>query len=235
MTADHGSAIVLQHGFGRILLIGLQFAMELDRNRVEVPPPVDHSEWYLVSFAQFGKLVQETPRDEITSAFLLQTAYLGRDVADPFTAVMPHLVVGIGKNKAFVQFSIEHGRQPVNRDFDPLGKQDIDILYEHFYNPVPAEWRPDIPLRLSVRMKWAQCRLLRETSPPATCREPIVTFPVIAICAELLRSNKGLDNQIISQPCWKCYNVSNYPLKGALHERSFPAATDYRTTRSGIR
>ena len=55
---------------------------------------------------------------------------------------MPHLVVRIGKNKAFVQLSIEHRRQPVNRDFDPLGKQDIDILYEHFYNPVPAEWGP---------------------------------------------------------------------------------------------
>ena len=132
VTADQGSAIVLKHSFGRILLVALQFAMEFNRNRVEQSPPVDHAVRNLVSFAQFDKLVEESSGYEIISAFLLKTAYLSRYVAYPFAAVVPYLVIGVCKNKPFVEFPLEQGRHSVNRDFDPLGKQDIDILDEHF-------------------------------------------------------------------------------------------------------
>jgi hypothetical protein len=106
--------------------------MEFNRHRVEQSPPVDHAVRNLVSFAQFDKLVEEPSGDEIISTFLFKTAYLGRDVAYPLASVVPHLVIGVCKNKPFVEFPLKQGRQSVNRDFDPLGKQDIDILDEHF-------------------------------------------------------------------------------------------------------
>jgi len=106
---------VLKYSFGRILLVALQFTVEFDRNRLEEPPPVDHPVRDLISFAQIDELVEESSGDEIISAFLFHATYLGRDVADPFAAVVPHFVVRIGKNKPFVEFSLENGRQPLNR------------------------------------------------------------------------------------------------------------------------
>jgi len=150
MTPDQGSAIVLKYSFGRILLVALQFAMKFDRTRVEEPPPVDHAVRNLVSFAQFDELVEESSGDEIISAFLFHTAYLGRDVADPFAAVVPHFVVRIGKNKPFVEFSLENGRQPLNRQFDPLGKQNIDIPDEHFQDPQPPIRREPVDIFSTV-------------------------------------------------------------------------------------
>jgi hypothetical protein len=120
MAADQSSAIMLQNGFSRILLVTLQFAVKLYRYRVYISPSVDHPARDLVSFAKFEKLVQESSWDEIAAALLFHAAYLSRDVADPFTTVVPHFIVRVRKNKPLEQFSFENARQTVDRYFDPL-------------------------------------------------------------------------------------------------------------------
>ena len=128
---------MLKHGFGSLLLVALQFAVEFDLYRVEMPPSVHEAKRDLVSFAKFYKLVEKPPRDEVVPALLFQTAYLSRDVANPFAPVVPHFIVRVGKDKALVQFLIENGRQPLNRYFNPLREQDVDVPDEHFQNPSP--------------------------------------------------------------------------------------------------
>jgi hypothetical protein len=128
VPAHEGGKILIQNGFGCILLIALQFTMELYGQGVEGPPPVYQAVGLLISLAKIEELVQEPAGDQIVSTLLSQAVDLRGDIADPFAPVVAHLIVWIGKNKALVKLALQHGREPLRGNFDPLGNQYIQRL-----------------------------------------------------------------------------------------------------------